>query len=216
MHKMGVTQSVLDWLSPMHLPLACVWKEIHQFGQQCQALPGLLEFARVLLSTLHEATCKWKLLFHEPLQPLPGHLWWVLSSPQTHQQYPFLQWQIHQQYPFLQWQIHQQYPFLQGRFSKKLPDLKLVYVWHWGHQKAWPSVRLAMFMGTEQQWQVSCWARRPFSCKKDMMPSVPPKMTGPSCNRLIIVRVAIIKTPTVTCHMRAQQRGGAAWYAMKG
>ena len=87
-------------------------------------------------------------------------------------------------------------------FAKKLPDLKLVYVWHCGRQKARPSVRLAlltMFMRTKQRQKVFCWTRRPFPHKKDVITSIPPKMTGPSSNKLIVLHVAIVKSPTPCC-----------------
>ena len=52
-------------------------------------------------------------------------------------------------------------------------------------------------------------------CTKDMMPSIPSKMTGPSSNKLIVVRVAIVESPavnrlTVLFRMRNKNKGGAA------
>ena len=48
-----------------------------------------------------------------------------------------------------------------------------------------------------------------------MIPSIPPKMTGLSSNKLIVVCVAIVKSPGVNCltvlfHMCSKKKGGAA------
>ena len=48
----------------------------------------------------------------------------------------------------------------------------------------------------------------------DMIPSIPPKMTGPGSNELIVVRVAIVESPavnrlTVLFRMRNKKKGGA-------
>ena len=62
-----------------------IFSTVHmQFGQQHQALPAILEFAEVQLSTPREATYKCKLLYREPLQPLQPLLEHSLWDTLTH------------------------------------------------------------------------------------------------------------------------------------